>query len=661
MYASFERSSSYQRPRSDSLIVSSSYQLWRCRSRYIDARSDRGRSCGCRAASPRRRRGRRAYSSTGSLTCGRSGCSTNSSTTMQVHHVEALGLRRPPRPLRRRGRDVGEVEPVERRRDPVQQLVLQLVEATGGRNAACTMPSTSAGVGVGREEHGGEATGGVRAVATRRAAAPATTRAGDRRRQHERDAQARVPPGPLVVDGRHQRRRQRDREGEAEHPRHAEQRPTPRRRRRARRRSSAYDVAALYTTPLPKPMTARREQHHEPSGPSGPTIASATIPTPSPPDPSASVGGAVRSRIMSPDSRAAERERHREREEQHAGLEHAGAADHLERGGHQHHHDPRAPVREGGRRRCRAGTAPSRVTRGRNQRVVGARAGSATTSEEPGADQRCRRSVTRSSQPPAAACWIPPTREPDAEHQRASRVSTGTERVRSAAAAAPAQQQHEGDRQQHDVHAEERAPRPRFGEEAGHERAARPRRCRRARPRSRPRPAASRPSNMASMAASDVVKQHADATPCNARPAIITRRSRSPRRWPTRSRTRPRRPAGSAGRRPGRRCDRSAAAARRTRGSRRSRSRPAVAALTPRSAPIDGSSTTTPFMSTDSATTGRLSANKRPSHVTSASRRHRVRIVDQTERDAPTRQLVGERERAAQRRARDHHSPSASS
>ena len=75
-----------------------------------------------------------------------------------------------------------------------------------------------------------------------------------------------------------------------------------------------------------------------------------------------------------------------------------------------------------------------------------------------------------------------------------------------------------------------------------------PRRCRRAHPRSRPRGAGGSPVNSASMAASEVVKQQADATPCNARPEHhhderVADRAGSP----TRSRSPPRRRTGPAG------------------------------------------------------------------------------------------------------------------
>ena len=52
----------------------------------------------------------------------------------------------------------------------------------------------------------------------------------------------------------------------------------------------AYDVAALYTTPLPSPMTARATMTG-PSAPSTPTIAMATIPAAITAEESASVRG----------------------------------------------------------------------------------------------------------------------------------------------------------------------------------------------------------------------------------------------------------------------------------------------------------------------------------------------------------------------------------
>ncbi len=115
-------------------------------------------------------------------------------------------------------------------------------------------------------------------------------------------------------------------------------------------------------------------------------------------------------------------------------------------------------------------------------------------------------------------------------------------------------------------------------------------------------------SNITSITASDVVKQHADATPCSARPASNT----------------PNEPATAAdGRRgreqhdaeqkepPGADAVRDPADEDQRRGEPEggdAHEAPSAPLATPRSAPIWGSSTATPLRSTDNATSGRLRA-----------------------------------------------------
>ena len=135
----------------------------------------------------------------------------------------------------------------------------------------------------------------------------------------------------------------------------------------------------------------------------------------------------------------------------------------------------RAGPRDAGRRRA----APDRARAARRPRGARRRRG-------------CPPMVAALSQPAAAACWIAAHADP-MPNISSTRVTTGTERVRSAGRCGTSHtQQHERDRQQHHVHAEERAPRPDVGEHAGDQRAASRRRCRRAHPRCRPPSAASR-------------------------------------------------------------------------------------------------------------------------------------------------------------------------
>ena len=118
----------------------------------------------------------------------------------------------------------------------------------------------------------------------------------------------------------------------------------------------------------------------------------------------------------------------------------------------------------------------------------------------------------------------------------------------------------------------------------------------------------SSPANSASMAAKDVVKQHADAMPCSDRPSIITANV-SLHADSADAIANPTTPMSSTGR--GAYPVGDAADQQQRRGERQARDthdRGRDRGVTPRSQPIVGSSTTTPFMSTESAMTGRLSA-----------------------------------------------------
>ena len=176
---------------------------------------------------------------------------------------------------------------------------------------------------------------------------------------------------------------------------------------------------------------------------------------------------------MKPDSTPPSANGDREPEEEDPGLEHADPAHQLERGRHQHHHDARAPVRERG-----GGSVPSRngarpVTLRGDERVASAHA-QPDEHEEHRADEDARRSVNALSQPADATCWIAAVTPTPMPNISSTRVTTGTERVRSDGQVRhQPHEQHERDRQQHHVHAEERAPRPHVGHHAGDERAAR--------------------------------------------------------------------------------------------------------------------------------------------------------------------------------------------
>jgi hypothetical protein len=391
--------------------------------------------------------------------------------------------------------------------------------------------------------------------------------------------------------------------------------------------------------PLPRPITASVSSTG-PSGPSGPTIARATIPTTIAADPRANVLGAVRERVMKPDiapPSAKGTEKARKRMPDSSTLTPRTTSSAV---GTSTITTPEpqfervavaVPRRNATSRVTRSGMSGSRP-----------RTRSHTSSRNP-APTTSPPIVYALSHPPAATCWMAAHPDP-IPNMSITRVTTGTARVGSAGRRGTSQSSITNATDSRITFTPKNARHDHAsastGATSGPQAPPIP-------PSAPQMPTASgcepSPSNSASMAANDVVKQHADATPCSERPSIITANV-SATAHVADATAKPTTPTSSTGRAP----TRSATRPMSSNGAANARLAavtiaPATAGVTPRSWPIVGSSTTTPFMSTDSATTGRLSAH-------SASHRRVVGLMARLARRARWHGVSGSERRERGRR-----------